>query len=112
MHSTDNRRKESKRVWLYSRPGNDLTHRFPLIVERWADKSAGIQASAGAKIADHMNASINLVLRSALARVSKDGHKPRSRQRPCFETRRSARELNAWARWMALRRSSAWGTWV
>ncbi|HWX34606.1 MAG TPA: hypothetical protein VNZ53_45155 [Steroidobacteraceae bacterium] len=26
-------RKESKRVRLYSRPGNDLTHRFPLIVE-------------------------------------------------------------------------------
>jgi ATP-dependent DNA ligase len=26
-------RKESKRIRLYSRPGNDLTHRFPLIVE-------------------------------------------------------------------------------
>ena len=26
-------RKESKRVRLYSRPGNDLTHRFPLIVD-------------------------------------------------------------------------------
>jgi bifunctional non-homologous end joining protein LigD len=26
-------RKEGKRVRLYSRPGNDLTHRFPLIVE-------------------------------------------------------------------------------
>jgi ATP-dependent DNA ligase len=25
-------RKEGKRVRLYSRPGNDLTHRFPLIV--------------------------------------------------------------------------------
>src|SRR5438067_2497833 len=29
-------RKESKRVRLYSRPGNDLTHRFPLIVEALA----------------------------------------------------------------------------
>jgi bifunctional non-homologous end joining protein LigD len=26
-------RKDGKRVRLYSRPGNDLTHRFPLIVE-------------------------------------------------------------------------------
>jgi bifunctional non-homologous end joining protein LigD len=26
-------RKEGKRVRLYSRPGNDLTYRFPLIVE-------------------------------------------------------------------------------
>jgi hypothetical protein len=26
-------RKEGKRVRLYSRPGNDLTHRFPLIVQ-------------------------------------------------------------------------------
>ncbi len=26
-------RKDDKRVRLYSRPGNDLTHRFPLIVE-------------------------------------------------------------------------------
>src|ERR1700733_11211508 len=29
-------RKESKRVRLYSRPGNDLTYRFPLIVEALA----------------------------------------------------------------------------
>ena len=29
-------RKEGRRVWLYSRPGNDLTHRFPLIVEALA----------------------------------------------------------------------------
>ncbi|HEY6992298.1 MAG TPA: hypothetical protein VH397_01185, partial [Xanthobacteraceae bacterium] len=29
-------RKEAKRVRLYSRPGNDLTHRFPLIVEALA----------------------------------------------------------------------------
>jgi ATP-dependent DNA ligase len=26
-------RKDGKRVRLYSRPGNDLTYRFPLIVE-------------------------------------------------------------------------------
>ena len=26
-------RKDGERVKLYSRPGNDLTHRFPLIVE-------------------------------------------------------------------------------
>jgi bifunctional non-homologous end joining protein LigD len=29
-------RKEGKRVRLYSRPGNDLTHKFPLIVEALA----------------------------------------------------------------------------
>ena len=29
-------RKEGKRVRLFSRPGNDLTHRFPLIVETLA----------------------------------------------------------------------------
>src|SRR5204863_3909552 len=29
-------RKERKRVRLYSRPGNDLTYRFPLIVEALA----------------------------------------------------------------------------
>jgi bifunctional non-homologous end joining protein LigD len=29
-------RKQGKRVRLYSRPGNDLTHRFPLIVETLA----------------------------------------------------------------------------
>jgi bifunctional non-homologous end joining protein LigD len=29
-------RKQDKRVKLYSRPGNDLTHRFPLIVEALA----------------------------------------------------------------------------
>jgi ATP-dependent DNA ligase len=28
-------RKTGVQVRLYSRPGNDLTHRFPLIVERW-----------------------------------------------------------------------------
>jgi bifunctional non-homologous end joining protein LigD len=29
-------RKNGERVTLYSRPGNDLTHRFPLIVETLA----------------------------------------------------------------------------
>jgi bifunctional non-homologous end joining protein LigD len=29
-------RKDDKRVRLYSRPGNDLTHRFPLMVETLA----------------------------------------------------------------------------
>jgi ATP-dependent DNA ligase len=29
-------RKKGARVRLYSRPGNDLTHRFPLIVETLA----------------------------------------------------------------------------
>ena len=29
-------RKDGKRVWLYSRAGNDLTYRFPLIVEALA----------------------------------------------------------------------------
>jgi ATP-dependent DNA ligase len=34
-------RKERKRVRLYSRPGNDLTHRFPLIVEALGSLRAG-----------------------------------------------------------------------
>ena len=29
-------RKDGAKVWLYSRPGNDLTYRFPLIVESLA----------------------------------------------------------------------------
>jgi bifunctional non-homologous end joining protein LigD len=31
--TTASARKETGRVRLYSRPGNDLTYRFPLIVE-------------------------------------------------------------------------------
>ena len=33
-------RKDGDRVRLYSRPGNDLTHRFPLIVETLARLSS------------------------------------------------------------------------
>src|SRR5260370_33777976 len=33
-------RKDGDRVWLYSRPGNDLTHRFPLI----GDALAGLRS--------------------------------------------------------------------
>jgi hypothetical protein len=33
-------RKDGKSVKLYSRPGNDLTHRFPLIVEALAELRA------------------------------------------------------------------------
>ena len=40
-------RKDGKRVKLYSRPGNDLTRRFPLIVEALA--RLGRQPSAGPK---------------------------------------------------------------
>jgi hypothetical protein len=29
------RREDGPRVRLYSRPDNDLTHRFPLIVDAW-----------------------------------------------------------------------------
>jgi ATP-dependent DNA ligase len=36
MKSSTIARKDGKRVRLYSRPGNDLTHRFPLIVEAMA----------------------------------------------------------------------------
>jgi ATP-dependent DNA ligase len=31
-------RKNGSRVRLYSRPGNDLTYRFPLIVEALAER--------------------------------------------------------------------------
>jgi bifunctional non-homologous end joining protein LigD len=34
-------RKDGPRVRLYSRPGNDLTHRFPLIVETLARLRSG-----------------------------------------------------------------------
>src|SRR5713226_4563343 len=34
-------RKDGKRVRLYSRPGNDLTHPFPLIVEALARLRSG-----------------------------------------------------------------------
>jgi ATP-dependent DNA ligase len=42
-------RKDGKRVSLYSRPGNDLTNRFPLIVEalaRLRSRSCIIDAKA------------------------------------------------------------------
>jgi hypothetical protein len=35
-HQLEYARREDKRVRLYSRPGNDLTYRFPLIVEAFA----------------------------------------------------------------------------
>jgi ATP dependent DNA ligase domain len=35
-------RKEGKRVKLYSRPGNDLTHRFPQIIAVELDQIEGI----------------------------------------------------------------------
>ncbi len=39
-------RKEGARVKLYSRPGNDLTHRFPLIVETLACLRSRVAAAA------------------------------------------------------------------
>jgi hypothetical protein len=38
-------RKDDKRVKLYSRPGNDLTCRFPLIVEAMIVVGAGQEGS-------------------------------------------------------------------
>jgi hypothetical protein len=38
-------RKEGKRVKLYSRPGNDLTYRFPLVVEALAALRGGLASS-------------------------------------------------------------------
>jgi bifunctional non-homologous end joining protein LigD len=40
-------RKEGNRVRLYSRPGNDLTHRFPLIVEALGNLRCGPALSTG-----------------------------------------------------------------
>jgi len=40
-------RKEGKRVKLYSRPGNDLTYRFPLIVESSLDYGRAPASSTG-----------------------------------------------------------------
>jgi bifunctional non-homologous end joining protein LigD len=56
-------RKSGRRVRLYSRPGNDLTHRFPLIVEslvRLRSRSCIIDGEAVA--CDHKGVtSFNLV---------------------------------------------------
>jgi ATP-dependent DNA ligase len=39
-------RKKGAQVWLYSRPGNDLTYRFPLIVETLRSRSCIIDGEA------------------------------------------------------------------
>jgi hypothetical protein len=39
-------RKDGTRVRLYSRPGNDLTQRFPLIVEALVDAATNYQRSS------------------------------------------------------------------
>jgi hypothetical protein len=41
-------RKDGTRVRLYSRPGNDLTQRFPLIVEALVDAATNYQRSTAA----------------------------------------------------------------
>jgi ATP-dependent DNA ligase len=38
-------RKSGDRVRLYSRPGNDLTDRFPLVVEALAELRKGVSRS-------------------------------------------------------------------
>jgi hypothetical protein len=43
-------RKEGKRVKLYSRPGNDLTDRFPLIVEAMAKLRSQSSNNVGLRI--------------------------------------------------------------
>jgi ATP dependent DNA ligase domain len=51
-------RKEGKRVRLYSRPGNDLTYRFPLIVDALAKvrpRSCIIGAAPGLGYKDHLD---------------------------------------------------------
>jgi bifunctional non-homologous end joining protein LigD len=56
-------RKDGPRVRLYSRPGNDLTHRFPLIVKTFArlrSRSCIIDGEAGA-CDDNGVASFNLI---------------------------------------------------
>src|SRR5262245_33894000 len=46
-------RKDGPRVRLYSRPGNDLTHRFPLVVETLA-RLRSRSASSTAKLSHAM----------------------------------------------------------
>jgi len=41
-------RKDGERVRLYSRPGNDLTRRFPLIVETYQPRWPDLKMSAAA----------------------------------------------------------------
>jgi ATP-dependent DNA ligase len=54
-------RKESKWVRLYSRPGNDLTYRFPLIVQALTQLRAGscIIDGRSAKLANWQSPSRN-----------------------------------------------------
>jgi bifunctional non-homologous end joining protein LigD len=56
-------RKKGSRVKLYSRPGNDLTHRFPLIVEALARLRSSSCIIDGEAVACDKNgvASFNLV---------------------------------------------------
>ena len=65
-------RKNGERVRLYSRPGNDLTHRFKLIVEtlaRLRSRSCIIDGEAVA-CDDNGVASFDLIRHIALTRAS------------------------------------------
>jgi bifunctional non-homologous end joining protein LigD len=55
-------RKEGTRMKLYSRPGNDLTDRFPLIIEALAklrprsciiDRGGGVRRGRGRELRPH-----------------------------------------------------------
>lgn len=59
-------RKDGERVRLYSRPGNDLTYRFTLIIERRAELRHPTRENAGA----------------ARARPNRSHHSASLRQRP------------------------------
>jgi len=72
-------RKEGPRVRLYSRPGNDLTHRFPLIVDalaRLRSRSCIIELIATIAINTDLRNDISWGLRSSLTtnRPFRDGH--------------------------------------
>jgi hypothetical protein len=63
-------RKKGSQVRLYSRPGNDLTYRFPLIVETWL-ACARAPASSTARRLPVMRTASRLSIVSATATMTK-----------------------------------------
>jgi DNA phosphorothioation-associated putative methyltransferase len=80
-------RKEGKRVRLFSRPGNDLTNRFPLIVETLARL-----ASHGIQIVDHA------IVEVGTSQKPTEGQKEIGRHRTAIARDRLSAPMQALAR--------------
>jgi hypothetical protein len=77
--------KDGKRVKLYSRPGNDLTHRFPLITEALARLRSRSCIIAGFRQRRHDEG----VFLYAFDLIELDGEEPAARTRSRCARRRS-----------------------